>query len=69
MYERAGRYPEAEKLLLGCLAARLGALGEDHPKTLISMTNLAAVYDSQGKYALVRVCGKCAREDSPHSRP
>src|SRR5262245_42400146 len=48
---QAGKYTEAEPHLNRALAIREKALGADHPNTATSFNNLAALYESQGKYA------------------
>jgi len=45
---------------LECLDKRKRILGEDHPDTLSSMGNLAALYESQGNYdAALPLCLEC----------
>jgi CHAT domain-containing protein/tetratricopeptide (TPR) repeat protein len=48
---KAGRYREATPLARDILAIRRRALGEGHPETATSYTNLAALLEYQGKYA------------------
>ncbi len=50
-YTDLGLHPEAEKQLERALDLRRRVLGPDHPETLRSMINLAAVYDLEAKYA------------------
>jgi tetratricopeptide (TPR) repeat protein len=45
----AGRYGEAEPLLVRALEARERVLGAEHPDTLTSVNNLAVLYESQGR--------------------
>ena len=45
-----GRYEEAEPLFRRGLEARERTLGKDHPDTLSSVDNLAALYHDQGRY-------------------
>jgi serine/threonine protein kinase/tetratricopeptide (TPR) repeat protein len=49
-YDALGRYPEAEKHLRRSLALRQEKLGPDHPLTLNSMEDLAALYEDCGRY-------------------
>jgi hypothetical protein len=44
-----GRYGEAEPLYLRTLPARERLLGSEHPDTLISLNNLAHLYETQGR--------------------
>jgi tetratricopeptide (TPR) repeat protein len=48
-YQR-GQYKEAEPLWNSALAMCERVLGPEHPNTLTSLNNLAALYRSQGKY-------------------
>ena len=50
-YTDLGLHPEAEKQLERALDLRRRVLGPEHPDTLSSMSNLAAVYDLAGKHA------------------
>ena len=43
-------YTEAEKLDMQVLDARNRILGVEHPDTISAMANLAATYQSLGKY-------------------
>lgn len=45
-----GRWKEAEALVVQVMKFRKKVLGAEHPDTLISMNNLADLYQSQGKY-------------------
>ncbi|KAK3346535.1 hypothetical protein B0T25DRAFT_461163 [Lasiosphaeria hispida] len=45
-----GKYQEAEQMHRQMLQPREKDLSKEHPDTLISMSNLASVFDSQGKY-------------------
>ena len=45
-----GKYAEACALAEQVLAARERVLGPEHPSTLSSVNNLAALYDAQGRY-------------------
>ncbi|KAG8718742.1 hypothetical protein FRC09_012178 [Ceratobasidium sp. 395] len=45
-----GQWREAEKLWVKVVDARKRALGEQHPDTLISMSNLALTYEYQGRW-------------------
>ena len=49
LYQRQGRYSEAEPLYRRALEARERVLGTEHPDTLISVNNLAALYQAQGR--------------------
>ena len=44
------QYAEAKKLYLETLETQKRVLGDDHPGTLRSMSNLANLYSSQGRY-------------------
>jgi tetratricopeptide (TPR) repeat protein len=46
-----GRYGEAEPLLKQTVTRREKALGAESPATLVSVNNLAVLYDEQGRYA------------------
>jgi serine/threonine protein kinase len=50
-YTDLGLHPEAAKQLERALDLRRRALGAEHPDTLATMSNLAAVYDLEGKNA------------------
>jgi tetratricopeptide (TPR) repeat protein len=45
-----GRYEEAEELEVQVMQTRKRVLGDEHPKTLIIMGNLAATYSDQGRW-------------------
>jgi tetratricopeptide (TPR) repeat protein len=45
-----GRWREAEELFLSVVETRSRMLGEEHPKTLSAMANLAATYWNQGRW-------------------
>ena len=45
-----GAYADAEPLLSSALAASERVLGSEHPSTLVSVNNLAGLYESQGRY-------------------
>jgi hypothetical protein len=45
-----GRYNEAESLLVEETKRRLRVLGQEHPDTLTSMSNLASTYQRQGRW-------------------
>ncbi|KAN0110923.1 hypothetical protein V8E51_007310 [Hyaloscypha variabilis] len=47
-----GRYDTAEEMNRQALAGREKALGQEHPNTLTSVSNLALVLQCQGKYEL-----------------
>ena len=51
LYQRQGRYSEAEPLYKRALEARERVLGPEHPDTLVSVNNLAALYQAQGRYS------------------
>jgi tetratricopeptide (TPR) repeat protein len=51
IYEKQGRYAEAEPLLTRALAIQEKALGPDHPDVADSLNNLATLYAEQGRYA------------------
>ena len=42
-------FDEAEKLGKWVLDERVKVLGDDHPDTLVSMSNLAIAYNSRGR--------------------
>ena len=44
-----GRYNEAEPLLLEASKVQQRTLGNDHPHTVASLSNLATVYDAMGQ--------------------
>lgn len=46
----AGRYSQAEPLLQGALESRKKLLGPNHPDVIVSLHNLATLYDNQGRY-------------------
>jgi tetratricopeptide (TPR) repeat protein len=46
----AGRFGEAEPLLVRALETRERVLGTEHPETLTSVNNLASLYDKQGRF-------------------
>jgi hypothetical protein len=50
VYEDQGRYDEAEHLHLRTLEASERALGAEHQNTLLSVHNLAILYEGQGRY-------------------
>jgi tetratricopeptide (TPR) repeat protein len=47
---RDGRWKEAEELEAQVMQTRKRALGEEHPDTLISMSNLVSTYRNQGRW-------------------
>ena len=51
VYDRQGRYAEAEPLYPQALQLRREVLGERHPDTISSLNNLARVYHRQGRSA------------------
>jgi hypothetical protein len=50
-YLDLGIYPEAQKQMERAMDIRRRALGEDHPDTLTTASDLADLYSAQGKYA------------------
>ena len=50
VFQKAGKWQEAEQVHTEVLEASRRVLGEDHPDTLGSMSNLAAVLQAQGKW-------------------
>src|ERR1700750_855260 len=50
LYERQGRYAEAEPLFKRALAIRQKALGPAHPDVGQSLNNLATLYERQGRH-------------------
>ena len=55
---------EAEPLFKRALEAKERVLGKDHPATLISVSNLATLYDDQGRYSEAEPLYKRALEAS-----
>ena len=49
IYRSHGRYAAAEPLLTRALEVRRRVLGDEHPDTLTSMSNLALLYENWGK--------------------
>ena len=47
VYNQQGKYSEGEILLKRCLDKRKIVLGENHPDTLSTMSNLASAYQYQ----------------------
>jgi CHAT domain-containing protein/tetratricopeptide (TPR) repeat protein len=68
-----GRFNEAQPLLAKVLAVRQRVLGEDHPDTAQSYSNLASSLNAQGKYAeaeavyrkALDICRKALGEEHP----
>jgi CHAT domain-containing protein/tetratricopeptide (TPR) repeat protein len=52
LYKYQGRYSEAEPLYLRALALSERAFGQDHLKTIASVSDLAMYYEAQERYAL-----------------
>ncbi|MHC4946341.1 MAG: tetratricopeptide repeat protein, partial [Planctomycetota bacterium] len=50
VYKALGLYSEAEPLLENALATHIKEQGEDHPRTLKSMVDLATLYRIQGQF-------------------
>ena len=50
VYNRQGKYGDAERLYMECLEKRRVVLGESHPNTLQSLKMLAKSYLRHGKY-------------------
>ena len=50
LWQTEGRSREAEELRIACLQHWHGLLGEEHPKTLTAMANLASTYWNQGRW-------------------
>ena len=46
-----GRYGEADSLFQRALAGRESVLGADHPDTLITLSEMAELYEAQGRYS------------------
>src|SRR5262245_12953924 len=57
-----GRYSEAVKLAEETLGLAEKELGATHPSTLLSVHNLAALYDAQGRYSEAEPLYKLALE-------
>ncbi len=51
LYDKQGRYADAEPLYKRSLAIWEKALGPDHPNVATALTNLAELYTNQGRYA------------------
>jgi tetratricopeptide (TPR) repeat protein len=51
LYERQGRYGDAEPLYQRAAAIREAALGANNPDAAISLNNLASLYRTQGRTA------------------
>ena len=51
LYNRQGRYAEAEPLFKRALVIREEALGLEHPDVAWSLNGLAKLYGNQGRYA------------------
>ncbi|MCP6756921.1 tetratricopeptide repeat protein, partial [Klebsiella pneumoniae] len=49
LYERQGRYAEAQQLFERALLIRERAVGPDHPDTAASSNNLAGMYRASGR--------------------
>jgi hypothetical protein len=49
LYERQGRYADAQLLYQRALSIREQAVGPDHPDTATSLNNLASFYQGQGR--------------------
>ncbi|KAJ7033019.1 acyl transferase/acyl hydrolase/lysophospholipase [Mycena alexandri] len=50
VYGEGGRWNDAEPLLVAVMETRKRVLGEEHPDTLTSITNLASTYRNQGRW-------------------
>ncbi len=50
VYEKQGKYPQAESFFLRGLDMEKKMLGENHPEVADSLNNLAVLYAKQGKY-------------------
>lgn len=50
IHMEAGAYEKAEPLLAGALNARQQLLGQKHPDVIVSLHNLATLYDNKGQY-------------------
>lgn len=51
LFEKQGKYAEAEPLYKACLKTRISDLGESNPDTLDSIHNLGRLYINKGEYA------------------
>jgi eukaryotic-like serine/threonine-protein kinase len=49
---RQGRYAQAEALFKQTLEIQRRVLGPEHPDTLDSLSEIASMYQRQGKYAM-----------------
>jgi hypothetical protein len=50
LYQKQGRYADAESLHVATLEKRKRVLGEEHPDTLTSMHELTLLYQIQGRH-------------------
>jgi len=50
LYMEEGRYGQAEPMLEGALEIRKQLLGATHPDVIVSLYNLATLYDNRGDY-------------------
>ena len=57
-YKHQGKYRDAEVLYKQCLDKQKALLGESHPSTLGTMSNLADTYVNQGKHREAEVLFK-----------
>jgi hypothetical protein len=51
LYRRQGKYGQAESLNIRVVEVKLRILGKEHPDTLISMNNLATLYQAGSDFA------------------
>lgn len=71
-----GRYLQAEPLLEGALTIRRRLLGPTHPDVIVSLHDLATLYDNQGRYIeaedlfyeALKLCEDVFGTDSPLTR-
>ena len=76
LHMQSGQYSQAEPLLEGALEIRKRLLGPTHPDVIISLHNLATLYDNQGRYLeseslyyeSLKLCEEVFGTDSPLTR-
>jgi Tetratricopeptide repeat len=69
LYQSQGRYGEAEPALAEALQLSREVLGQRHPDTLISVNNLAGLYEAQGVREASSSVVSCRPSTLPDIRP
>ena len=69
MYQRQGKYSEAETYAAQALAGRRHTLGPEHQDTIAAAADLALAYQSQGKFAESETLAREAVEFERKKRP